>query len=282
MKKLLIVLTLLFVLFGCGEKKSKIELIENNDIIYFSIAELKSKPVLKSDIDEIKKEIVASFQKNIKNLESQDFPILLQYDYFVGNNGKIEKLMPATRITRNREVLRTKGSYLPENFSKDIEPEILKILEKVEFTSDSSLAKFKGNLFIKLSKEFQNIAAMVSFGLETSEYSSGNDFTNGNPEDVYFVAVEQAPGPIGGLEAIQKKITYPEVAKRAGIQGRVFVKAFINEKGDVVKCEIIKGVHPALDSAAVDAVMKTKFTPGSQRGKPVKVQVSIPIVFALK
>lgn len=282
MKKLLIVLTLLFVLFGCGEKKSRIELIENNDIIYFSIAELKSKPVLKSDIDEIKKEIVASFQKNIKNLESQDFPILLQYDYFVGNNGKIEKLMPATRITRNREVLRTKGSYLPENFSKDIEPEILKILEKVEFTSDSSLSKFKGNLFIKLSKEFQNIAAMVSFGLETSGYSMGNDFTNGNPEDVYFVAVEQAPGPIGGLEAIQKKITYPEVAKRAGIQGRVFVKAFINEKGDVVKCEIIKGVHPALDSAAVDAVMKTKFTPGSQRGKPVKVQVSIPIVFALK
>jgi TonB family protein len=282
MKKLLIVLSLLFVLFGCGEKKSKIELIENNDIIYFSIAELKSKPVLKNDIAEIKKEIVASFQKNIKNLESQDFPILLQYDYFVGNDGRIEKLMPATRINRNREVLRTKGSNLPENFSKDIEPEILKILENVEFTSDSSLAKFKGNLFIKLSKEFQNIDAMVSFGLETFGNSFGIGITNGNLDDVYFVAVEEAPGPIGGLEAIQKKITYPEVAKRAGIQGRVFVKAFINEKGDVVRCEIIKGVHPALDSAAVDAVMKTKFTPGRQRGKPVKVQVSIPIVFALK
>lgn len=282
MKKLLIVLSLLFVLFGCGEKKSKIELIENNDMIYYSLKELKHKPILKNDIDEIKSEIKSIFLRKVDSLESKTFPISLLYDYFVGNDGRIEKLMPATRINRNREVLRTKGSNLPENFSKDIEPEILKILEKVEFTSDSSLTKFKGLLFILVGKEFKEIVPVISFGLETSGYSMGNDFTNGNLEDVYFVAVEEAPGPIGGMEAIQKKITYPEVAKRAGIQGRVFVKAFINEKGDVVRCEIIKGVHPALDSVAVDAVMKTKFTPGSQRGKPVKVQVSIPIVFALK
>lgn len=83
------------------------------------------------------------------------------------------------------------------------------------------------------------------------------------------------------MEAIQKKITYPEVAKRAGIQGRVFVKAFINEKGDVVRCEIIKGVHPALDSAAVEAVMKTKFTPGELKGKKVKAEIVVPIVFKL-
>lgn len=282
MKKILIVLSLLFIFFGCGEKKSRIELIENNDMIYYSLKELKHRPVLKNDIDEIKNEIKSIFIKKVGNLESQAFPISLLYDYFVGSDGKIEKLMPATRINRKGEVLRTKGSNLPENFSKDIEPEILKVLEKVEFTSDSSLAKFKGTLFILMGKEFKEIVPVISFGLETSGYSSGTDVTNGNHDDIYFVAVEEAPSPIGGLEAIQKKITYPEVAKRAGIQGRVFVKAFINEKGDVVRCEIIKGVHPALDSAAVDAVMKTKFTPGSQRGKPVKVQVSIPIVFALK
>ncbi len=278
MKKIFVVFSLLAVLFGCGEKKNRIELIENNDMIYYSLNELKHKPVLKNDIDKIKSEIKSIFLSKVDNLESQTFPISLLYDYFVGNDGRIEKLMPATRINRNREVLRTKGSNLPENFFRDIEPEILKILEKVEFTSDSSLVKFKGLLFILIGKEFKEIVPVISFGLETSGYSSGND----NLEDIYFVAVEEAPNPIGGIEAIQKKITYPEVAKRAGIQGRVFVKAFINEKGDVVRCEIIKGVHPALDSAAVDAVMKTKFTPGSQKGKPVKVQVSIPIVFALK
>jgi TonB family protein len=281
MKKILIAISLFALFHACSEKKSKIELIENNDMIYYSIKELKYKPILKNDIDGIKNEIKSVFQKKITNLETHPFPIIVSYDYFVGNNGWIEKLMPATKINRNREIIRSRDSNLPANYFTEIEPELLRILENIEFTSDSSLTKFKGLLSIMVGKEFKEIVPAVSFGLETSDYSSGPGITNGNLEDVYFVAVEVAPGPIGGIEAIQKKITYPEVAKRAGIQGRVFVKAFIDEKGNVNRCEVIKGVHPALDSAAVDAVIKTKFTPGIQRGKPVKVQVSIPIIFAL-
>lgn len=101
-------------------------------------------------------------------------------------------------------------------------------------------------------------------------------------EAVFFVAVEDTPEPIGGIEAIQKRIIYPEIAKRAGVQGRVFIKAFVNEVGDVVKAEVIKGIGAGCDEAAVQAVMETKFKPGRQRGKPVKVQVSIPIVFKLQ
>jgi len=101
-------------------------------------------------------------------------------------------------------------------------------------------------------------------------------------EPVFFVAVEDQPEPVGGIEAIQSKIVYPEIAKRAGVQGRVFIKAFVNEVGDVVKAEVIKGIGAGCDEAAVDAVMKTKFKPGRQRGKNVKVQVSIPIIFKLQ
>ncbi|MFA3782100.1 energy transducer TonB [Melioribacteraceae bacterium 4301-Me] len=101
-------------------------------------------------------------------------------------------------------------------------------------------------------------------------------------EPVFFVAVEEQPEPIGGIEAIQQKIVYPEIAKRAGVQGRVFVKAYVDENGNVVKAEVIKGIGAGCDEAAVDAVLKTKFKPGKQRGKPVKVQVSIPIVFKLQ
>ncbi len=98
----------------------------------------------------------------------------------------------------------------------------------------------------------------------------------------FFVAVEEMPEPIGGIEAIQKRIIYPEIAKRAGVQGRVFVKAFVDENGNVIKAEIIKGIGAGCDEAAIKAVMATKFKPGRQRGKPVKVQVSIPILFKLK
>jgi protein TonB len=101
-------------------------------------------------------------------------------------------------------------------------------------------------------------------------------------EPQYFVAVEEMPEPIGGIQAIQSKIVYPEIAKRAGIEGKVYVLAFVDETGIVTKAEIIKGLGAGLDDAALNAVKATKFKPGKQRGKPVKVQVSIPIVFKLQ
>jgi len=98
-------------------------------------------------------------------------------------------------------------------------------------------------------------------------------------EPTYFVAVEEMPQPIGGLQGIQQMIEYPEIAKRAGIEGKVFVRAFVDETGAVTNAEIVKGIGGGCDEAAMDAILKTKFTPGKQRGKPIKVQVTIPIVF---
>lgn len=100
-------------------------------------------------------------------------------------------------------------------------------------------------------------------------------------EPQYFVAVEEMPEPIGGIAAIQSKIVYPEIAKRAGVEGRVHVLAFVDENGNVTKVELIKGLGAGLDEAAMNAVRQTKFKPGKQRGKNVKVQVAIPIVFRL-
>jgi len=100
-------------------------------------------------------------------------------------------------------------------------------------------------------------------------------------EPVYFVAVEEMPYPIGGIQAIHDLIIYPEIAKRAGIEGKVYVKAYVNEEGTVVKTKILKGIGGGCDEAAEYAVMHTKFSPGKQRGKPVNVQVIVPIVFRL-
>jgi protein TonB len=100
-------------------------------------------------------------------------------------------------------------------------------------------------------------------------------------EPVYFVAVEEMPEPIGGISEIQKNIVYPEIAKRAGLEGKVLVRAFVNESGNVTKTEVIKGIGLGCDEAAINAIVQTKFKPGKQRGKPVKVQVTIPVTFKL-
>jgi protein TonB len=101
-------------------------------------------------------------------------------------------------------------------------------------------------------------------------------------EPTYFVAVEEMPEPIGGIKGIQEKIVYPEIAKRAGVEGKVYVLAFVDQSGTVTKAQVIKGIGAGCDEAALNAVLKTRFKPGKQRGKPVNVQVSIPIIFKLQ
>ena len=104
---------------------------------------------------------------------------------------------------------------------------------------------------------------------------------NFNKKD-YFIAVEEMPEPIGGMKAILEKVVYPPEAKDKKIEGKVFVLAYIDENGNVTNSEIIKSVDPLLDSAAAQAVRQVKFIPAKQKGKNVKVQVTIPIVFKLK
>ena len=100
-------------------------------------------------------------------------------------------------------------------------------------------------------------------------------------DPVFFVAVEEMPSPIGGIAAIEANITYPEIAIRAGVQGRVYLRAYVDEKGNVSKVDVLKGIGAGCDEAAIEAVLKAKFNPGRQRGKPVKVQVSLPIRFII-
>jgi protein TonB len=97
----------------------------------------------------------------------------------------------------------------------------------------------------------------------------------------YFEVVEEMPEPIGGIEAIQKKIVYPEIAKRAGVEGKVYILAYVDENGNVTKTEVLKGIGAGCDEAAEKAVRETKFKPGKQRGKPVRVKVAVPIIFKL-
>ncbi len=101
-------------------------------------------------------------------------------------------------------------------------------------------------------------------------------------ENEFLTSSEIMPEIVGGLASILSKIHYPEIAKRAGIEGKVFVQAFIDESGNLVEAKVIKGIGAGCDEAALDAVKQVKFIPGKQRGKPVKVQVTIPIVFKLQ
>lgn len=94
-----------------------------------------------------------------------------------------------------------------------------------------------------------------------------------------FEVVEHMPELIGGLASIQKEIEYPEMARRVGIEGRVYVQFIVNEQGEVEDPQVIRGIGGGADEEALRAIRKAKFKPGLQRGRPVRVQYSLPVVF---
>ncbi len=100
------------------------------------------------------------------------------------------------------------------------------------------------------------------------------------PNDIYYVAVEQMPVPVGGNESINEKAVYPAQAKANNIQGTVYVLAFIDERGNVKKTSLIKGIGYGCDQSAIQAVKSTRFEPGILHGMTVKVQLTVPVIFS--
>ena len=100
------------------------------------------------------------------------------------------------------------------------------------------------------------------------------------PDVDEFVAVEKEPG--FDYDALRRRVKYPDLAMRAGIEGRVQVAALIGKDGRVMDIKITDSDNPILNDAAVKAVKDTPFTPAIQNGNPVTTWVRIPIVFELK
>lgn len=254
MKTQLFFLILLFVIpFGCKEE-NRIEIIPADEV-YFAPDELDEPPrLISKDSQQANKEIVDlmfsinEIYQKLSDEEKKDFSV--KYHFLFNKEGQASKI----------QIIKSKYPQIDIHVAETIkewkfEPPI-KDGEKVKF-------------FLPWSFDPQKLTGQIPLDL------------NGE-KDIYFVAVEEMPEPIGGLKSIQEKIRYPEVAKREGIEGKVYVLAFIDEKGNVANAKIIKGIGGGCDEAALDAVKQTKFIPGKQRGKPVKVQVTVPIIFKLQ
>jgi protein TonB len=103
-----------------------------------------------------------------------------------------------------------------------------------------------------------------------------------DPEPEIFMIVEEMPELIGGLPGLQKRIQYPEIAKKAGVEGKVFLMFVVDENGNVVDPIVTRGIGAGCDEAALKAILDAKFKPGKQRGQAVKVKMSLPVTFRLR
>lgn len=107
-------------------------------------------------------------------------------------------------------------------------------------------------------------------------------------EQTIFEVVEQMPefpngGMAGLMQFLSKNIKYPTIAQENGTQGRVTVQFVVNKDGSIVDAKVIRGVDPYLDKEALRVIgTMPKWKPGMQRGKPVRVKYTVPVMFRLQ
>lgn len=106
------------------------------------------------------------------------------------------------------------------------------------------------------------------------------------PTTQTFEYVEQMPEFEGGaaalLKFLAKNIRYHPLALRNGVEGKIFLKFVVNERGEVENPTILKGLGAGLDEEAARVVKLLHFTPGRQNGRAVKVYYSLPISFQIR
>lgn len=101
-----------------------------------------------------------------------------------------------------------------------------------------------------------------------------------------FVFVESMPSFPGGDKAflayMAKGIKYPRKAKNVGAEGKVYLEFVINKDGSVSDIKLIKGIGMGCDEEAIRVLSASpKWSPGKQRGVPLRVKRVMPVYFEL-
>lgn len=94
-----------------------------------------------------------------------------------------------------------------------------------------------------------------------------------------FIPCEKMPGFLD-----QKKPHYPEMARIAGIEGKVYVSVLISEEGRPIRAVVMKRIPSdctTFDEVAIRSVMESRYFPGMQNGRAIKVWFTVPIRFQI-
>jgi|GEM_PF-1633310 len=164
----------------------------------------------------------------------------------------------------------------------------LYMLDTNSFCSD--MAKIY-NINDQANQNYQQICKTNKSTNNTIEYVQQpcpceSEDEEGYGDDVFFV-VENMPEFNGNSNDafrihIQQNLRYPSEAQQKGIKGRVFVQFDVCKNGEVKNAKIVRGVHESLDNEVLRVVSTSpKWSPGLQRGKPVTVRFTFPVVFQL-
>jgi protein TonB len=149
---------------------------------------------------------------------------------------------------------------------------------------------------IKTQEELEQIKTPVSSVGDTGKFVLGTTTTKVEEKtiektekkekeevkkEIYKEFEVEKPPECVNLAQVRASMKYPEIAREAGVSGKVIAKVVVGPDGSVLKVRIVSGPE-VFHSEVMDKAMNLQFTPGLQNGKPVKVEVTVPFNFQLK
>ena len=157
-------------------------------------------------------------------------------------------------------------------------PEVAEVQQKADQALNADVAV--ANPMAKA--EEAKAAELAKAEAKASDVTAPADTT----KNVVYDVTETMPQFPGGQGVMMKylaaNIKYPASAVKAKKQGRVIVSFVIQKDGSVTNARIVKSVDPELDAEALRIVKAMpNWTPGTQDGKPVNVNYTIPVVVSL-
>ena len=101
-----------------------------------------------------------------------------------------------------------------------------------------------------------------------------------------FSIAEQAPEFPGGdkkrIEFLTENIKYPDEARELGVQGTVYIGFVVEKDGSITDPRVLRGIGKGCEEEAFRAIrMMPKWKPGTQKGRAVRMQMTLPITFIL-
>jgi protein TonB len=160
-----------------------------------------------------------------------------------------------------------------------------KVVEKIDLTDPDDIERIE---VIKdddheLTRKYKAKSGVILITSKTVDRKS-RDRDVLKVDDETFYVVEEMPSFPGGKAALKKyiysKLDYPESAKKKGISGEVLVQFLVTVQGKLEDIQVIRSSYKGFDQPALDVFSNMPdWSPGVQRGKPVKVKVIVPVKF---
>jgi TonB family protein len=245
------------------EPISKIkQIINENENSETSVGQVSNKKIVNADtglMKEAKNEVVTTLSDEIIEPEAIDIASVQPFEYYLGEviiqAEKSKKDKRSTTIQQKSENAYTIGGIAVE--SETDRQTMVPLISKKE-------PKAKG----------ANLASETVI----------NETINNSGH--FFKAIDTMPEFPGGIPAmndfLKKKLHYPSLALENQIEGTVFITFTIEENGKITSVNVMRGVDGGFDDEALRAIQSMPdWRPGYKNGKPVRVQINLPIKFQL-